>query len=506
LKPVAANKVALFDKFVPLACPIAQSIILDAEVLMIDTTTDQLLPFGTLGVHKRKAFASAQPILVIFDILSLNGTDLLPMPIDQRRALLEKHVVPIKHRIQLSELRRIMPKPVGEGESRAEGKVRMEAELKALMTRCVHMGLEGLVLKDVKGKYAPGSRHWLKMKKDYLNDGAMADSADLVVVGAFYGHGSKGGTLSTFLMACYDADKKRWNTVCKVGNGHDDSTLAKINKQLLSSGKMKKISKNFALVPDWLNIGSAAMTPDYVVVDPKSSPIWEIQGAEYAPTTASSHHTACASIRFPRVSRVRSDKDFDAHTTESQLKALVDASAICVNNKRVAAGGSRKAILAGSTVVAEKQKQEQEPPAKRQKGVPAQKPSTTATANDAFDADTESDDEDDNTESENKASGNAVTIAMTPPKPKLKPLKKKPLCRYGAKCYRKCPQHKLDFRHPRKALLSVYVDDEEDDAMDTSNIVGGGRKRKRVDYTEQDSNDDFEIVEDDDEWNCTEVK
>jgi len=28
--------------------------------------------------------------------------------------------------------------------------------------------------------YAPGKRHWLKMKKDYLGEGEMADTADLV--------------------------------------------------------------------------------------------------------------------------------------------------------------------------------------------------------------------------------------------------------------------------------------------------------------------------------------
>lgn len=49
------------------------------------------------------------------------------------------------------------------------------------------MGLEGLVLKDLESKYEPGKRHWLKVKKDYLLDGAMADSADLVVLGAWFG-------------------------------------------------------------------------------------------------------------------------------------------------------------------------------------------------------------------------------------------------------------------------------------------------------------------------------
>ena len=32
----------------------------------------------------------------------------------------------------------------------------------------------------------------MKIKKDYLNEGQMADSADLVVLGAFYGTGNKG--------------------------------------------------------------------------------------------------------------------------------------------------------------------------------------------------------------------------------------------------------------------------------------------------------------------------
>jgi len=43
-----------------------------------------------------------------------------------------------------------------------------------------------------QSKYEPGKRHWLKIKKDYLADGTMADSADLVVLGAYFGTGSKG--------------------------------------------------------------------------------------------------------------------------------------------------------------------------------------------------------------------------------------------------------------------------------------------------------------------------
>ena len=40
--------------------------------------------------------------------------------------------------------------------------------------------------------YEPGKRHWLKVKKDYLEGGAMADTADLIVLGGYYGTGNKG--------------------------------------------------------------------------------------------------------------------------------------------------------------------------------------------------------------------------------------------------------------------------------------------------------------------------
>ena len=43
-----------------------------------------------------------------------------------------------------------------------------------------------------QSNYEPGKRHWLKIKKDYLADGSMSDSADLVVLGAYFGTGSKG--------------------------------------------------------------------------------------------------------------------------------------------------------------------------------------------------------------------------------------------------------------------------------------------------------------------------
>ncbi|KAK7070081.1 DNA ligase 3, partial [Halocaridina rubra] len=52
LKPVMPHKVNHFKEYIPKAFPFGEDLILDAEVLMIDTKTGNPLPFGTLGIHK----------------------------------------------------------------------------------------------------------------------------------------------------------------------------------------------------------------------------------------------------------------------------------------------------------------------------------------------------------------------------------------------------------------------------------------------------------------------
>ena len=47
----------------------------------------------------------------------------------------------------------------------------------------------------------------------------MADSADLVVLGGWYGSGQKGGLISIFLMGCKDPQTNKWLTVSKVHSG-----------------------------------------------------------------------------------------------------------------------------------------------------------------------------------------------------------------------------------------------------------------------------------------------
>lgn len=60
-------QVAHFKDYIPQAFPGGHSMILDAEVLLIDTNTSKPLPFGTLGVHK----VGAKLHLYLFIYLSI---------------------------------------------------------------------------------------------------------------------------------------------------------------------------------------------------------------------------------------------------------------------------------------------------------------------------------------------------------------------------------------------------------------------------------------------------
>uniref|UniRef100_A0A8D1HNT3 DNA ligase n=1 Tax=Sus scrofa TaxID=9823 RepID=A0A8D1HNT3_PIG len=303
LKPVLPHKVAHFKDFIPQAFPGGHSMILDSEVLLIDNKTGKPLPFGTLGVHKKAAFQDANVCLFVFDCIYFNDVSLMDRPLCERRKFLHDNMVEIPNRIMFSEMKQV---------SKA-------SDLVDMINRVIREGLEGLVLKDVKGTYEPGKRHWLKVKKDYLNEGAMADTADLVVLGAFYGQGSKGGMMSIFLMGCYDPSSQKWCTVTKCAGGHDDATLARLQTEL----DMVKISKDPSKIPGWLKINKIYY-PDFIVPDPKKAAVWEITGAEFSRSEA---HTADGiSIRFPRCTRIRDDKDWKSATNLPQLKELYQLS------------------------------------------------------------------------------------------------------------------------------------------------------------------------------------
>ena len=302
------HKVSHFKDYIPKAFKDSKDLILDAEVLMVDVNTGNPLPFGSLGIHKAAGFQDAKPCLFIFDCMFYNGENLMQKSIEYRRQKLQEIMTEVGNYVKFSEAKIIKKK----------------SDLEQMIKEVLSQGLEGLVLKDLKSIYEPGKRHWLKVKKDYLHEGAMADSADLVVLGAWYGSGKRGSIMSIFLMGCLDKARSKWKTVTKVHTGHDDETLDRLQKEL--APLMDKIKGNVDLLPDFLDC-TRSMIPDFIVKNPKNSPVWEITGAEFS--KAEIHTADGISIRFPRVTKIRDDKTWESATSLTELNKLFEASKQC---------------------------------------------------------------------------------------------------------------------------------------------------------------------------------
>ena len=80
--------------------------------------------------------------------------------------------------------------------------------LDAMFEQAVADGSEGLVCKAVgrDSIYQAGARgwQWIKLKRDYRTE--LADTIDLVVVGAYAGRGRRRGTYGAVLLAAYDQE------------------------------------------------------------------------------------------------------------------------------------------------------------------------------------------------------------------------------------------------------------------------------------------------------------
>src|SRR6516165_8503693 len=194
----------------------AKTAILEGEVVAINPKTRNLLPFQIVMQRKRKHniehYQKEVPVaLFLFDILVLNGRDLLSTPLSNRKQLLIKHIdtdasVRIGTFIRTEEM----------------------SEAERYFHEAVSQGAEGVVIKGVASPYQAGHRgwHWIKFKKEY--EKGLADTFDVVIIGALYGKGARAGTFGSVLVAAFDPTTNKYYSFTKVGAGLTEELLRRL--------------------------------------------------------------------------------------------------------------------------------------------------------------------------------------------------------------------------------------------------------------------------------------
>ena len=68
------------------------------------------------------------------------------------------------------------------------------------------------------------------MSRDYCEE--LRDSLDLVPIGAWYGNGRKTGWFSPFLLAAWDPEAERFQSVCRCMSGFSDTFYTEVSPSL----------------------------------------------------------------------------------------------------------------------------------------------------------------------------------------------------------------------------------------------------------------------------------
>lgn len=284
-------------------CVKAKEAVVEGECVGIDPNTGDMLPFQMISQRRGRKYDIERmeeevPVEVfLFDVLYVDGEDYTVKPFPERRGKLEE-VVEETERGRISEL-------IVTGDPE---------ELDRYMDKAVSEGCEGVMVKSIApdSVYKAGARGWtwIKYKRSYKAE--LADTFDLVPVGAFYGRGKRAGSYGALLMAAYNPEKDVFETVCKLGTGFTDEDLSKLPEEM----------KRYALPHKHARVNSL-MEPD-VWFSP--AVVLEVAADEI---TLSPLHT-CArdavkkgsglALRFPRFTgRWRFDKSPEDATSANEV-------------------------------------------------------------------------------------------------------------------------------------------------------------------------------------------
>jgi DNA ligase-1 len=210
----------------------------------------------------------------LFDLLHVDGDDLLDLPLEERAAKLEDVAPKLK-----------MP-----------GVVTSDAdEAQRVLDEALRAGHEGVVVKDASSPYAAGRRGkaWRKVKP--------VRTYDLVVLGAEWGHGRRQGYLSNLHLGARDAESGGFVMVGKCFKGLTDELLAWQTKELLAREAERR--------------GIAVIVRPELVVE------IALDGVQ-----ASTRYAGGVALRFARVKRYRPDKPAEEADTIQELRALLPST------------------------------------------------------------------------------------------------------------------------------------------------------------------------------------
>ena len=282
---------------------ISDDVILEAEVVAMNSNSGDFLPFQEL-MHRRRKYeieeaVTKYPITVnFFDVLFSDGKNCMDMRYEERRELLEKI-------IKQDDFARLIPMSV----------IESEEQVLEVLENSINSGCEGLMLKHLDSTYRAGIRgsNWLKLKREYQNE--LGDSLDLVVVGAFFGKGRRTGKYGTLLLSTYNDEEDIFPSICKVGTGFTDESLDQLYQILSPKVTLKK---NPRIVSEME--ADVWFEPELVI---------EIVASEI--TQSPIHKTALDKIkegtglalRFPKFTgKIRTEKNSEDASTDEEVIAL----------------------------------------------------------------------------------------------------------------------------------------------------------------------------------------
>ena len=300
-----------------------RNIILDGEMITWDMEQDSMVPFGTLKTaalaEQKNPFAGGQrPLYRVFDCLYLNDRPLTSYTLRDRRKALDASVNPV--------LRRLEVHSYTEAQS--------AAEIDPVLRQVVAEASEGLVLKNPRSMYKLNERNddWIKVKPEYMTE--FGESLDCIVVGGYYGSGSRGGGLSSFLCGLRidekqikaGANPQKCYSFFKVGGGMTSSDYAAIKHE--TEGKWQKWDSKKPPT-EYIELGGGDKQyerPD-VWIKPEDSLVVCVKAASVATTE---QFRMGLTLRFPRFKRLRPDKDWKSALS---IQEFVDLKATAEREK-----------------------------------------------------------------------------------------------------------------------------------------------------------------------------